>query len=80
MPSPSDKIYLGDGAYAQFDGHNIVITTENGIETTNTIVLEPLTILALLAFVSRTASAMKMGQTETQPETGEAPTEGGTDV
>lgn len=35
------KVYLGDGVYASFDGYAIELTTENGIETTNTILLEP---------------------------------------
>lgn len=36
------KIYIGDGVYAQFelDTDSIILTTENGIETTNRIVLE----------------------------------------
>jgi len=35
------KEYLGDGAYAEFDGWNIILTTSNGIEDTNRIVMEP---------------------------------------
>jgi len=35
------EIYLGDGAYAKFNGWAIELTTENGYETTNTIFLEP---------------------------------------
>ena len=35
------KAYLGDGAYVDFDGYALVITTEDGIQTTNRIVLEP---------------------------------------
>lgn len=35
------KIYLGDGVYVEDDGYNgVILTTENGIETTNTIYLE----------------------------------------
>ena len=34
------KRYLGDGVYAEYDGYAIVLTTENGYEVTNTIVLE----------------------------------------
>lgn len=26
------KVYLGDGAYASFDGVRVVLTTENGIK------------------------------------------------
>lgn len=46
MKEPEDypcKVYLGDGAYAQlgqFHGE-IVITTENGIEVQNRVVLGP---------------------------------------
>lgn len=36
------KQYIGDGVYAAWDEANyaVVLTTENGIEATNTIVLE----------------------------------------
>ena len=38
---PEDKIYLGDGAYAQVDRDraSIALTTENGIRVQNTVVL-----------------------------------------
>jgi hypothetical protein len=36
------KSYIGDGVYAELDDWSaVVLTTENGIETTNRIVLEP---------------------------------------
>lgn len=41
------KLYIGDGVYVDTDGYHIVLTTENGIEVTNTIYLEP-EVLALL--------------------------------
>lgn len=41
------KAYLGDGAYVDFDGYHIVLTTENGIEETNRICLEPEVLVAL---------------------------------
>lgn len=44
------KTYLGDGVYADFDGYGIVLTTENGISVTNTIVLEPEVYEALVAY------------------------------
>ncbi len=42
--------YLGDGVYATYDGGDgtIVLTTENGVDVTNTIVLEPVVMLALM--------------------------------
>jgi hypothetical protein len=48
----ADKVYLGDGAYASYDGFGIVLTTENGIEATNTIYLEPEVWHALESYVS----------------------------
>ena len=45
------KVYLGDGAYARFDGYGIVLTAENGIRATDTIYLEPEVYRALVAFV-----------------------------
>lgn len=35
------KKYIGDGVYADYDGFAIILTTENGVSITNTIVLEP---------------------------------------
>jgi hypothetical protein len=37
----NEKVYLGDGCYATFDGYHIVLTAENGIQATDTICLEP---------------------------------------
>lgn len=36
-----NKRYLGDGAYVDYDGFGLVLTTEDGISATNTIYLEP---------------------------------------
>lgn len=36
-----NKAYIGDGVYVEFDGYSVILTTENGIDTTNEIVLEP---------------------------------------
>lgn len=44
------KTYLGDAVYADFDGYNIVLTTEYGLEPSNTIALEPSVLASLLAF------------------------------
>ena len=45
--------YLGDGVYVDFDGFALVLTTENVIRITNTIVLEPDVYDALLAYVKQ---------------------------
>ena len=40
-PHSKFKEYLGDGAYVDFDGFAIILTTEDGVDTTNVVVLEP---------------------------------------
>lgn len=48
------KTYLGDSAYAEIDeGGDVVLTTENGISTTNRIVLGDSEYAALTTFVNR---------------------------
>jgi len=47
------KVYLGDGAYARFDGYALILTTEDGVETTNEIVLEPQVVMGFFAFVEK---------------------------
>ena len=46
------KEYLGDGAYVDFNGYALVLTTENGIDIQNTVVLEPTVWAALEAYVA----------------------------
>lgn len=42
------KSYLGDGVYIEMAPIGFILTTENGIEVTNTIVLEDETLLNLV--------------------------------
>ncbi len=59
-PMPENATtYLGDGAYAEFDGFGIQLTTENGISVTNRIYLEPEVYEALSLFVSRCRAEAK---------------------
>lgn len=52
------KRYIGDGVYADVnDIGDLVLTTENGIEVTNTIVVEPEVLAALLKFIDRVITA-----------------------
>lgn len=52
-----ERRYLGDGAYVEFDGFALELTTSNGIQTTNTIVLEPEVWLALTKYVAEIEAA-----------------------
>lgn len=47
------KDYIGDGAYVDFDGYSVVLTTEDGLRATNTIVLEPEVLVAFERWVKR---------------------------
>ena len=47
------KEYLGDAVYVEHDGYALVLTTEDGISTTNTIYLEPEVLKALMDYVAR---------------------------
>ena len=53
------KTYLGDGVTVEWGGMGLVITTSDGRRVTNTIVLEPSTYNALLAFVSELRARVK---------------------
>lgn len=47
------KEYLDDAVYADYDGWNLVLTTSDGYRDTNTIVLEPAVLDALMGYVER---------------------------
>ena len=44
------KTYLGDGAYAAFDGYSVILTTSDGVSDTNTIYMEPEVVQVLMTF------------------------------
>lgn len=52
----SEKTYLGDSVYAEFDGSGYMLTTENGLGPTNTIYLEPEVVHALETFIAKPAT------------------------
>lgn len=55
-----NKQYLGDGVYVEHDDARVLtVTTSNGLETTNTIVLEPKVYAALVAYAARMMEAAK---------------------
>jgi len=47
------KVYIGDGAYAEWDGHSLWVTTSDGIRDTNRICLEPQVFEALVRFAAQ---------------------------
>lgn len=51
----ANKEYLGDGVYASLesDRNELTLTTENGIEVTNRIVLDAYVLQALDSFIER---------------------------
>jgi len=49
------KTYIGDGVYCEFDGYAFILTTENGIDITNVIVLEPNVFINLKKFIDLTS-------------------------
>lgn len=51
MLKPGDKEYIGDGCYLTFDGYGFILTTENGVETTNLVYLDPETLRNLFSFI-----------------------------
>lgn len=53
-----NKRYLGDGVYCDHDGYQFILTTENGVEATNRICLEPEVIMALMKYLEDTAHRM----------------------
>lgn len=49
----SRKSYLGDAVYVDADPVGLILTTEDGIRTTNTIVLEPEVFAAMVLYAER---------------------------
>lgn len=46
-----EKRYLGDGVYVTVDNGEIILTTENGIEATNTVVMDHSVVTAFLKYI-----------------------------
>jgi hypothetical protein len=47
------KEYIGDGVYADWNGYQIVVTTEDGVRTTNTIFMEADVFRSLVDYKNR---------------------------
>ncbi len=50
------KTYLGDGCYVDFDGYDLILTAEDGVNVNHRIVLEPYVYRALVEYVDRIRS------------------------
>ena len=65
----SNKTYLGDGVYIEYrpyDGYyEYILTTENGVGVTNTIVLEPEVTSALVRFIKTTIGQEEQREVDT---------------
>lgn len=48
------KRYLGDGVFADNDGHMLILTVSDGTRASHTIYLEPNVLDALLIYVGAT--------------------------
>lgn len=51
------KVYLGDSVYAEQHEWGLVLTTENGMGASNTIVLEPEVFASMIEFSMRDSDA-----------------------
>ncbi len=47
------KEYIGDAVYAAVDERGLVLTTEDGYQATNTIVLDPSVLVKLEGYIAR---------------------------
>lgn len=56
-----NKRYLGDAVYARTNLlHDLILTTEDGYNATNTIHLEPLVLDALIKYIERQIKRSKI--------------------
>jgi hypothetical protein len=47
------KTYLGDSVYAEYNGSDLVLTTNNGLNDTNRIVLDPHVLWNLEGYIKQ---------------------------
>jgi hypothetical protein len=59
----SRQMYLGDGVYVEFDDQGVILTTQDGIEVTNRIVLESEVLAAFWSWFEslKAASSARKG-------------------
>lgn len=49
----TEQVYLGDGLYARYDGHQFELVANNGIRDTAVVYLEPEVLSNFEDFVAR---------------------------
>ena len=54
MPKVEQE-YIGDGAYARYDGYSFWISTSDGLNVTNQVCLEPEVLKSFLQYVKKIA-------------------------
>ena len=54
-----EKTYLGDAVYASYDGYQIELTTEDGLQVTNRIYLEPQVLEAFSRYTKQIADRIR---------------------
>lgn len=68
--------YLGDGAYADYDGYHVKLTAENGLMATDTVYLNPQVMRALTRYwdsVRTAAAIVRAAEQAPEPEPGPEP-------
>ena len=49
--NPRSRVYLGDSVYAEYEGGELILCTNNGLGDNNTIYLDEYVIEALLMYL-----------------------------
>lgn len=60
--------YLGDAVYADWNGHHIILTAEDGVRATDTIYLDPFMVTIFLNYIKRLDKVQRLKGNEVVPE------------
>jgi hypothetical protein len=66
-----DKVYMGDSVYADWDGINIVLTTENDGTASNTIYIDDQVWAHLVDYIDSLRRKAKLSDKPTESKPGE---------
>lgn len=59
MSTHKKSAYIGDGVYADFDGYDLILRTNDGLRDTNTVVLEPEVLANLTKWLEHAKSELR---------------------